>query len=350
MRHLRREERGSAVPGRGPADSRAGASVEPPGRARHPHDAEAARRTSARRSARPGEATIEVARIDSADAPYDLVKTMRASVLVLGPLLARRGTVRVSLPGGCAIGVRPIDLHLAAFEKLGRRGQARTRLRRGARQEAHGRRDHLRHGHGHRHGERHAGGDPRAAARRVLENAAREPEVVDLARMLDPMGARIGAPGRPRSSRGSEELHAAAHTSSPTGSRRAPTLAAGAITRRRRRRSSAAARALEALTDAARRRGLRVEAIARHSAVRAPKAASPRTTSPRPPTPASRRTCRRSGWRCASGMDGVATITETIFENRFQHVAELVRMGARITARGPPRPSWTGPPALTGAT
>ena len=81
-------------------------------------------------SARPGEATIEAREIHAADAPYDLVKTMRASVLVLGPLLTRSGHVRVSLPGGCAIGVRPIDLHLAAFRKFGAEA-TRPRVRRG---------------------------------------------------------------------------------------------------------------------------------------------------------------------------------------------------------------------------
>src|SRR5262249_58571438 len=139
-------------------------------------------------------ATISAKQIGSADAPYDLVKTMRASVLVLGPLLARAGSVRVSLPGGCAIGVRPINLHLAAFEKLG----AEVRLD---------------HGYVEAKAPRLTGAEivfdivtvtgtenvmlaaTLARGTTRLHNAAREPEVADLAVLLKPMQARIAGEG-----------------------------------------------------------------------------------------------------------------------------------------------------------
>ena len=139
-------------------------------------------------------AVIEVPEIVNADAPYELVKTMRASVLVLGPLLARAGSVRVSLPGGCAIGVRPIDFHLAAFRKFGAEVA-------------------LHHGYVEAKASRLRGADvvfetitvtgtenamlaaTLASGTTRLSNAAREPEVVDLARLLVAMGARIDGAG-----------------------------------------------------------------------------------------------------------------------------------------------------------
>src|SRR5437867_1798790 len=162
-------------------------------------------------SSSPGKAAIEAREIGSADAPYELVKPMRASVLVLGPLLARAGSVRVSLPGGCAIGVRPINLHLAAFEKLG----AEVRLD---------------HGYVEAKAARLEGAEivfdtvtvtgtenvllaaTLARGTTRLVNAAREPEVVDLARMLSAMGAKIeGAGTETIVIEGVETLHAVEH-------------------------------------------------------------------------------------------------------------------------------------------
>jgi UDP-N-acetylglucosamine 1-carboxyvinyltransferase len=169
----------------------------------------------ARVEAAPASASIEVPAIGSADAPYDLVKTMRASVLVLGPLLARSGFVRVSLPGGCAIGVRPINLHLSAFEKLG----AEVRLD---------------HGYVEARASRLTGAEivfdtvtvtgtenamlaaTLARGTTRLVNAAREPEVVDLARMLLAMGARIqGAGTETIGIEGVDRLHGVTHAVIP---------------------------------------------------------------------------------------------------------------------------------------
>ncbi|HYR46534.1 MAG TPA: UDP-N-acetylglucosamine 1-carboxyvinyltransferase, partial [Thermoanaerobaculia bacterium] len=162
-------------------------------------------------SAKPGEAVIEARQIGAADAPYELVKTMRASVLVLGPLLARNGHVRVSLPGGCAIGVRPIDLHLAALRKMGAEVA-------------------IEHGNVVAKAARLSGTEIAfetvtvtgtenvllaavlAQGRTVVSNAAREPEVSDLARLLRAMGARIsGEETGTIVVEGVGELHGASH-------------------------------------------------------------------------------------------------------------------------------------------
>ncbi len=133
--------------------------------------------------------TIQAREIVRPEAPYELVKTMRASSLVLGPLVARCGRARVSLPGGCAIGARPINLHVAGLEQLG----AEVRQEHGyieavAPAGSEGRRSPFRPHHGHRHRGSNDGGRAGAAERRVIDNAAREPEVVDLARLLDRHG------------------------------------------------------------------------------------------------------------------------------------------------------------------
>ena len=146
----------------------------------------------ATRSSTPPTATTKL------EAPYELVKTMRASVLVLGPLVARYGRARVSLPGGCAIGARPIDQHLKGLEAMGAKITLDARLRRRRGQAAARRDDRARHADRDRHREPDDGGGARARAARVIENAAREPEVEELARVLNKMGARIQGAGTPR--------------------------------------------------------------------------------------------------------------------------------------------------------
>jgi UDP-N-acetylglucosamine 1-carboxyvinyltransferase len=280
-------------------------------------------------------ATIETKHIGSADAPYELVKTMRASVLVLGPLLARAGSVRVSLPGGCAIGVRPINLHLAAFEKLGAEVT-------------------LDHGYVEAKAARLTGAEigfdtvtvtgtenvmlaavlARGTTR--LVNAAREPEVVDLARMLTGMGAKItGAGTETIVIEGVEKLHGVTHALAAAATR-------GDVAIRR-----CVPEHLGALTIRMAATGAKIEASGDTLRVRTegPLVSHDVATAPYPGFP----TDLQAQWMAlAAGMDGVATITETIFENRFQHVAELVRMGARIRLEG----RWAvveGPSRLTGA-
>ncbi len=129
-------------------------------------------------------------------APYELVSRMRASFWVLAPLLARMGEARVSMPGGCAIGTRPVDLLIMAMEQLGADDRDRRRLcrRHGAGRSAR-RRDRFPEGHRRRHPHGADGGLARARARRVIENAAREPEIVDVADCLNKMGAQISGAG-----------------------------------------------------------------------------------------------------------------------------------------------------------
>ncbi len=292
-------------------------------------------------------ATIEACTIGSADAPYELVKTMRASVLVLGPLLARSGSVRVSLPGGCAIGVRPINLHLAAFEKLG----AEVRLE---------------HGYVEATAARLTGAEivfdtvtvtgtenvmlaaTLARGTTRLVNAAREPEVVDLARLLAAMGARIAGAGTETIViEGVESLHAAEHPIIPDRIEAGTYAIAAAATRGDVVLCRCAPEHLTAMTTRLAATGAKVDASGDTLRVRAdgPLHSHDVATAPYPGFP----TDLQAQWMAlATSMEGVATITETIFENRFQHVAELVRMGARIRLEG----RWAvveGPSRLTGA-
>jgi UDP-N-acetylglucosamine 1-carboxyvinyltransferase len=295
----------------------------------------------------PDDASIEVPAIGSADAPYELVKTMRASVLVLGPLLARAGSVRVSLPGGCAIGVRPINLHLAAFEKLG----AEVRLE---------------HGYVEARAPRLTGADVEFetvtvtgtenvllaatlahGTTRIL-NAAREPEVTALAMLLEAMGARISGAGTETIVvEGVESLHGATHPIIPDRIEAGTYAIAAAATRGDVIVRHCAPEHLSALTARMSSAGVRIDTIGDTLRVRAegPLISHDVATAPYPGFP----TDLQAQWMAlATGMEGVATITETIFENRFQHVAELVRMGAKIRLEG----RWAvveGPSRLTGA-
>ena len=297
---------------------------------------------------RDGDAAVIQARtIGSADAPYELVKTMRASVLVLGPLLARAGSVRVSLPGGCAIGVRPINLHLTAFEKLG----AEVRLE---------------HGYVEARAPRLTGAEiafdtvtvtgtenvllaaTLARGTTRLVNAAREPEVVDLARLLAAMGARISGAGTDTIVvEGVERLHGARHAVIPDRIEAGTYALAAAATRGDVRITRCAPAHLGALTTRLNAAGVRVDAETDALRVRANGGLTSHdvATAPYPGFP----TDLQAQWMAfAAGLDGVATITETIFENRFQHVAELVRMGAKVRLEG----RWAvveGPARLTGA-
>jgi UDP-N-acetylglucosamine 1-carboxyvinyltransferase len=300
--------------------------------------------------AREGDAaTFEARTIGSADAPYELVKTMRASVLVLGPLLARSGSVRVSLPGGCAIGVRPINLHLAAFEKLG----AEVRLD---------------HGYVEASAPRLTGAEiafdtvtvtgtenvllaaTLARGTTRISNAAREPEVADLAKLLSAMGARISGAGTDTIVvEGVERLHGATHSVIPDRIEAGTYALAAAATRGDVRVTRCAPAHLTALTTRLAATGVRAEpdgdALRIRTAGNGSLSSHDVATAPYPGFP----TDLQAQWMAfAAGLDGMATITETIFENRFQHVAELVRMGARIRLEG----RWAvveGPSRLTGA-
>jgi UDP-N-acetylglucosamine 1-carboxyvinyltransferase len=271
--------------------------------------------------------------VGSAEAPYELVKTMRASVLVLGPLLARFGQARVSLPGGCAIGARPVDQHIKGLRALGARID-------------------IEHGYIVAEAPRLAGarivtdmvtvtGTENlmmaaclARGETVIENAAREPEVVDLARCLNAMGARVAGAGTDRIVvEGVERLHGAVHRVLPDRIETGTFLVAAAACGGDVRLTGAAPETLDAVLDKLREAGATVETGADWIRLRAsgrPKAVSLRTA-PYPGFPTDMQ-AQFMALDCVA--DGVGRITETIFENRFMHVLELQRLGAQIDIEG----------------
>ena len=268
------------------------------------------------------------------EAPYDLVKTMRASILVLGPLVARYGRAVVSLPGGCAIGSRPVDLHLRGLQQLGAEVSV-------------------------------VNGNIEASAKRlkganiifdtvtvtgtenimmaatlaegtsVIENAAQEPEVVDLANFLNAMGARIrGAGSNTLIIEGVENLHGAEYSVLPDRIETGTYLVAGAITRGHVRVTRTRPHDLDSVIEKLRETGADIEIgedwidLDMHG--RRPKAVNITTA----PYPGFATDMQAQFTALNTIADGTAIITETIFENRFMHVQELQRLGADITLKG----------------
>jgi UDP-N-acetylglucosamine 1-carboxyvinyltransferase len=270
----------------------------------------------------------------AAEAPYELVKTMRASVLVLGPLLARLGTARVSLPGGCAIGVRPIDQHLAGLAALG----AEVTLQHGYVEVTAPR----------LHGARFAFSTPTvtgtenvlmaavlAAGTTVLGNCAREPEIVDLARLLVAMGARIeGAGSATITIEGVEQLHGVAEHSVIADRIEGGTYLIGAaMTGGEVTLAGAEPADLAPLLEKLAETGADVDTGAdwirvAHQGPLAPRDA---ITAPHPGFPTD---LQAQYLALMTQAEGAATVCETVFENRFQHVPELNRMGADIRVEG----------------
>ena len=283
----------------------------------------------------------------SDDAPYDLVKTMRASVLVLGPLLARRGHARVSLPGGCAIGVRPIDQHLLGLEALGAKVV-------------------LEHGYVTAQAERLVGARFRFAMATVtgtenlmmaaalargttrLENCAREPEVVDLAALLGRMGARIsGAGSSTIEIEGVDQLGGAAHEIVPDRIEGGTYLVGAALTGGDVLLEGGSASDLQPLLEVLADVGAEVALEGAGIRVRGTGSLRSRdvATGPHPGFPTD---LQAQYLVLMTQARGTATLCETVFENRFQHVAELQRMGADIRLDGS-YARVTGPSALSGA-
>ena len=276
----------------------------------------------------------DASNVSSVCAPYELVKTMRASILVLGPLLARFGEAEVSLPGGCAIGSRPVNLHVKGLQAMGAEidlegGYIRARAKRlkGARifmdlVSVTGTENIMM-------------AATLADGVTVIENAAREPEVVDLANCLISMGAKINGAGTDEITiEGAARLHGATHEIIPDRIETGTYLVAGAMTggdvRLRNVRPELLTAVLEKLAEA----GARIEtgptSIRLDMQGRRPKAVNVRT-SPYPAFP----TDMQAQFIAMNAIaDGTATITETIFENRFMHVYELQRMGADIDMEG----------------
>jgi UDP-N-acetylglucosamine 1-carboxyvinyltransferase len=276
---------------------------------------------------------LNAERISDPTAPYDLVKTMRASVLVLGPLLARCGRAKVSLPGGCAIGQRPVDQHVKGLQAMGASIS-------------------IEHGYMHAQAARLRGARvvmdlstvtgtenlmmaaTLAEGTTLIENAAREPEVVDLAKCLGAMGAKIeGAGSDVIRIEGVAALGEASHAVMPDRIETGTYLAAAAATGGRVRLTGVAPESLDATLEKLREAGARISAG--ESRVEIEMGERPQSVSIRTaPYPGFATDMQAQFMALASVARGTALITETIFENRFMHALELQRLGADISIQG----------------
>lgn len=274
--------------------------------------------------------SVDTEKLNGAEAPYDLVRTMRASCLVLGPLIARVGKARISMPGGCAIGERPIDLHLKGFKSLG------VEIL-------------FNHGYVDAVANDTLWGDricfdivtvtgtanvmmaaTAAKGKTILENAAREPEVVFLADMLKEMGADIEGAGTDKITiTGGHELHPVEMKVIPDRVETGTFMAAAAISGGNIRLNGCNPAHLEAVTLKFSEVGCRIIEGDGFMEVSGPKRPQPADveTSPYPAFPTDMQAQIMAALAIA---DGTSLVTETIFENRFMHVAELRRMGAKI--------------------
>ena len=276
---------------------------------------------------------LTAAKLSSRVAPYEMVKTMRASILVLGPLVARFGEARVSLPGGCAIGSRPVDQHIKGLQAMG----------------AH---IDIEHGYIHARAERLKGvrivmdivtvtgtenimmAATLAEGTTIIENAAREPEVVDLANCLVAMGARIRGQGTDVITiDGVAALHAATYRVMPDRIETGTFLIAAAATGGEIRLKDTRSDILDAVLSKLAEAGLHVERGPDWLSLRSNgrlKAVSVRTA----PYPAFPTDMQAQFMALNTVAEGTSVITETVFENRFMHVQELRRLGAQIDVEG----------------
>lgn len=295
---------------------------------------------------------VTAEKVELFEAPYELVKTMRASVLALGPLLARFGQAKVSLPGGCAIGTRPIDLHLRAFEQLGatvslESGDVVARAPKG----------------------RLVGAEMAfekitvtgtenvmmaaalASGKTIINNAACEPEIEDLAELLNKMGARIKGAGTPRMEiDGVEGLGGAEHTIIPDRIEAGTFIVAAAITGGELEIKSCDPSHLTAVIEALRACGVEIEELNQSTlhvkCCPGGLKAVDVTTKEHPLFPTD---MQAQYMALMTQAEGECTVTETIFENRFMHVPELNRLGANIQISGNTA-HVKGKTQLTGAT
>ncbi|MFL5305963.1 MAG: UDP-N-acetylglucosamine 1-carboxyvinyltransferase [Polyangia bacterium] len=297
---------------------------------------------------RQGVAHVDTSRIVEHEAPYDLVKTMRASVLVLGPLVARYGKARVSLPGGCAIGARPIDQHLKGLAAMGARID-------------------LEHGYVNARARRLRGATivfdmvtvtgtenlmmaaALAKGMTTLENSAREPEVEELGRVLNKMGAKIRGAGTSLITiEGVEELQPIEHAVIPDRIEAGTLLVAAAITRGDVLIRECLPEHLDAVIAKLRAAGAEVTAEGDGIRVRGKSEFSPADISTQP-FPGFPTDMQAQFMVLMTRAQGQSVLSETIFENRYMHVPELQRMGADIVVDG--RTAIVrGPTKLAGAT
>ncbi len=277
---------------------------------------------------------IDPTTIDQFVAPYELVRTMRASILVLGPMVAKYGRADVSLPGGCAIGTRPVNLHLQGLEAMGARIEVENGYIRARAERLHGARLFL---------------DvvtvtgtenlmmaaTLARGTTVLENAAREPEVVDLANCLNAMGARISGHGTDTITiEGVESLHPADYSILPDRIETGTYLVGAAITGGRVKLKDTDPKLLDAVLSKLKEAGAEITCgedwISLDMGGRRPRAVDIHTA----PYPAFPTDMQAQFTALNAIAEGAGTISETVFENRFMHVQELMRMGANISVEG----------------
>ncbi len=299
----------------------------------------------------PTDMTIQAEKISDAEAPYVLVRTMRASILTLGPLVGRLGYARVSLPGGCAIGARPINLHLKALEKMG----AEISTRFGyveARVPGYGR---LRGGHIAFEKITVTGTEnvlmaaTLAEGETLIENAAREPEVTDLAELLQKMGAHIEGTGTATLRvRGTSALRGATHAIIPDRIETGTFLVAGAITGGELELVGCAPQHLGAVIAKLNDAGVQIrqEGPDRLRVCGSGKLVGAGVTTEEYPGFAT--DMQAQYMALATQAAGASVITETIFENRFLHASEMMRMGANISIEG--RQAVVRGPTLLGGT
>ncbi len=279
---------------------------------------------------------INSSTINNFNAPYELVKTMRASILVLGPMLSRFGEAEVALPGGCAIGSRPVNLHLAAMKKMG----AHIKMENGyIKASTHGKR--LKGAHILMDIVTVTGTEnvmmaaTLADGQTIIENAAREPEVVDLAHCLRAMGADISGEGTATITiNGVDRLHGGAYSIMPDRIETGTYLIAAAATKGRIKVKDTRPTILEAVLSKLEEAGAQIEIgdtwISLDMHGQRPKAVS-LTTAPYPAFP----TDMQAQFTALNAIaDGSGSITETVFENRFMHVHEMNRMGADLRVEG----------------
>jgi UDP-N-acetylglucosamine 1-carboxyvinyltransferase len=279
--------------------------------------------------------TLRAGRVTATVAPYDIVRKMRASILVLGPLLARAGEATVSLPGGCAIGNRPIDLHLKALEALGAiieiaAGYVKASAPDGGLP-----------GGSYSFPVVSVGATENALMAAVLasgtsrlENAAREPEIVDLCRLLVDMGADIEGIGTDTLTiHGKPRLHGATYAVMPDRIEAGSYACAAAITGGDLELVGACAADMQAILAGLREAGVHVEEKRDSIRVAANGKLRPLTLSTAP-YPAFPTDMQAQFMAMLTLADGASVLTETIFENRYMHVPELARMGADITVNG----------------
>jgi UDP-N-acetylglucosamine 1-carboxyvinyltransferase len=296
--------------------------------------------------------TICAPTLNHAEAPYELVKTMRASILTLGPLMARLGIAHVSLPGGCAIGARPIDLHLAALEKMG----AEITISHGYIEAKVPNRGRLKGAHIIFDKITVTGTEnilmaaTLADGETILENAAREPEVTDLIVMLRKMGACIAGDGTAtlRVS-GVKELHGTQHSVIPDRIEAGTFLIAGAITGGDLTIANCAPEHLGAVIAKLQQAGVHTDVIDRSTLRVRPARKLIAADATTEEYPGFATDMQAQYMALATQAEGTSVITETIFENRYLHASEMVRMGANISVDGR-RAVVRGPAQLSGTT